>query len=34
VGIIDAERAGVVCVPAFELFAFLHLPEFDGAIFA
>ena len=31
--IVDPERAGVVGVPAFELFAFLHFPKFDGAIF-
>ena len=32
--IADAERARAVGVPAFELFAFLHLPEFHGAVFA
>ena len=34
VAVANAEHARAVCVPAFELLAFLHFPKFDCAILA
>lgn len=34
VAVVNAEDTRAVCVPTFELFAFLHFPKFDGAVFA
>src|SRR4051812_21110963 len=34
VAVVDAQSAGTMSAPAFELFAFLHFPKFDSAVFA